>query len=361
MPPVHKRVWRQSAHKTHQLDKQYCIISRVNAPTLVIVWRVTEVCDLTCPFCAYGRGLTPARACADLPELQRAGRLLGDYAAQSGRTILVSWLGGEPLTWPPLLTLSRQFKQIYGLRLSVTTNGARLNSPAVQAALMEDFDELTVSIDGLAATHDRLRGRAGLWAGLESGLRRLAERKAAVGGGPRLRVNTVLMRETLGEFEALCEILAGWGVEEVTFNALGGRDRPEFYSDHALTVQDVAWLRGRLPGLRARVAARGLMIRGGPAYLERLHATGAGQPWPILDCGPGQAFWFIDERGRVAPCSFTTGGYGLPLSELRHVSDLEKLPARFAALQRGRRLAVCDDCPSTQVSGKFSIGAGESR
>jgi hypothetical protein len=36
------------------------------------------------------------------------------------------------------------------------------------------------------------------------------------------------------------------------------------------------------------------------------------------------------------------------------VDDLLALPARFAARQREKRAAACDDCRSTRVFAKFS-------
>lgn len=331
----------------------------MNAPTLVVVWRVTERCDLACPFCAYSRSLARSRSSAHPSELVRVGRLLGEYSARKSGPVLVSWLGGEPLAWPPLLSVSRQFKRDFGLDLGVTTNGVRLADPAVREALQNDFYDVTISLDGLAATHDRLRGRPGLWERTRDALRRMVEHRASTGCGPRLRINTILMRQTLSEFEGLCEMAADLGVDELTFNALGGRDRPEFYAGQALSPADLDDIRDRLEAVRVRVAPRGLVIRGGPDYLARLRETSAGRPWPVADCGPGQAFWFIDEHGWAAPCSFTSAGYGLSLRELRTVADLESLPERFAELQRNQRLAICDDCPSTQVFGKFARVAAE--
>src|SRR5439155_21528508 len=102
-------------------------------------------------------------------------------------------------------------------------------------------DEVTVSVDGVGPVHDALRGAPGLFQKIAEGvraLRRLSESRGA-GAGPRLKVNTVLMRDNLDGFEALCTEVAGWGVAELTFNALGGNDRPEFYPQHRLCVEQV--------------------------------------------------------------------------------------------------------------------------
>lgn len=319
---------------------------------LVIVWRITEACDLACPFCAYSRTLPRPRATANRAQVERLGVLLGQYTAQTGRPVLVSWLGGEPLLWKPLFEVSQQFKT-QGLKLSLTTNGTLLNNEDIRHQLVSTFDELTISVDGTAAQHDAWRGKAGLWSSLKANLQQLAALKKSLGHGPRLRVNTILMRDTVDGFDDLCLELAQWGVEELTFNALGGRDRPEFFPDHGLLPADLDRLRAQLPALRERLAPLGLTLLGDSHYLDRLTASAQNQYLAVTHCDPGTHFWFIDEQGVIAPCSYTGRGYGVPINEIQTVADVAHLPQHFAQLQRTHRLAICNDCPSTQVFGKF--------
>jgi MoaA/NifB/PqqE/SkfB family radical SAM enzyme len=326
----------------------------VSATQRVVVWRITEACDLGCGFCAYSRRLRRPRATADPKQVLAFGGLLSEYARVDSREVLVSWLGGEPLRWPPVWELSRTFAQELGLRISATTNGTALKSAEARQRLIDDFAEITISVDGLGPIHDELRGAPGLFEQLRASLKSLCDLKSRLGRGPRLRVNTILMRDSIYAFEDLCRDVAGWGVEEVTINALGGRDRPEFYPDHGLRPEDVAWFRRALPGIRERMAKLGLTILGSELYLNRLEASARNYHLPITDCHPGQQFLFVDERGFVSPCSYTTHGYGVHLSELHSPEDLYLLPARFAERRRQRRLAPCLDCPSTQVFGKFT-------
>ena len=334
-------------------------LAPVSAPSgaapLVVVWRISEQCGLACPFCGYSRELPRARAVADAAQVLAFGARLGAYAAATGRSVLVSWLGGEPLDWKPLADLSRTFKHEFGLRLGVTTNGMALRSETVRRRLAADYAELTVSVDGVAEQHDRLRGAPGLYQRLADGLCALRHMADQSGAGPRLKLNTVLMRDNLEQFEALCVQVAAWGVEEVTFNALGGNDRPEFHPQHSLRPEQLAWLRAALPGIRARVAPLGMRIAGSGAYLDRLEAAARGSAVPVADCGPGQRFLFIDERGIAAPCSFTGRGYGVSIDELVSPRDIERLPRRFAWLRRASTMAACRNCLSTQVFGKFEV------
>jgi MoaA/NifB/PqqE/SkfB family radical SAM enzyme len=320
-------------------------------PDLVVVWRVYEHCRLGCAFCGYSRTIHRPRYVADAEDLFAFGRILGDYQQLRGKSILVSWLGGEPLEWPRLAEVSHAFCEEYGLRVGVTTNGLPLQTAAVRSSLLADYDQVTVSIDGPAAFHDRVRGMPGLFERVRRYVARLraedAEEKLL------LRVNTILMRDNIESFPDFCRSMASWGFDELTFNQLGGNDRPEFYPDHRLLPGQVEWLREQLPDIRRRAAKRGMTIRAGERYLERIARSARNERWSIGDCQPATRLLFIDEHGRVSPCSFTSAGYGIALAELDSPEAIDALAARFAQRQSAQRLPACDDCLATHVFDKF--------
>ena len=324
---------------------------------MVVVWRVTERCNLACKFCSYDRDLARARNDADPQLVLSFGTVLAEYQHATGDSVLVSWLGGEPLLWAPLTDLTRTFRQDYGLRISTTTNGTCLGSARIRAHLLEYYSELTVSVDALGPLHDQLRGWPGAFVTLERYITDLADQKRLHRHGPVLRANVVLMRGNIADFEPLCVRLASWGIEEITFNQLGGKDRPEFYPDHRLLPQQAEDLAAQLPDLRNRLMAMGLRLRGSDVYARRIQATSRGERFPVHDCHPGQCFLFINELGRVAPCSFTASLFGIPAAEIASASDLRNVPRRFSELRRQRLSPVCEDCHSTQVFEKFDYAS----
>jgi MoaA/NifB/PqqE/SkfB family radical SAM enzyme len=310
---------------------------------LVVVWRVTERCNLACPFCRYDRRQAFPRRGADAAMVLAGGAALAAHRDATGQPVLVSWLGGEPYAWPPLVAMSRHFRHRLGLAVGVTTNGTALARADVRRHAVDDLDELTVSVDGLEERHDRLRGWPGGFAKLRDGIGWIAGEAGRRGSGPLLRANVVLMRDNAHELLALCRELARWGIAEVTFNALGGNDRPEFHAGHHLLPAQVAWLGARLPEWQAELAALGLRLRGGADYLQRIAATTVGRRLPVASCRPGESFLFVDEKGVASPCHFTTSAYGRPLAVA--------LADGFGGLPRA---PACDDCQSTQVFGKFA-------
>jgi MoaA/NifB/PqqE/SkfB family radical SAM enzyme len=322
---------------------------------MIVLWRITEVCNFGCAFCAYDRSLKRARRNGDPDEVMRFGRLLGDYAKATRTPLLLSWLGGEPLLWPPLFEISKGLRAEHALNISATTNGSTLHQKPTREAILSSFQELTVSVDGLEATHDAMRKFKSSWVRLRDGVTALLAEAKERALGFRVRANVVLTAHNLGEFQALCHMLADWGVSEITFNQLGGRDRPEYFPVNRLQGEHVRILRQMIAPLRAELASRGVRLCASDLYLDRLHASAHDQKLAVNDCAPGHGFLFIDEAGVVAPCSFTGHDYGVSTKDLRSVEDIAALPQMFAKARACKMMTVCNDCPSTQVFGKFAV------
>jgi sulfatase maturation enzyme AslB (radical SAM superfamily) len=320
---------------------------------MIVVWRVTTHCNLSCGFCAYARDLSLPRVEVDEAIVLRFARLLADYQERRAEPVMVSWLGGEPLLWKPIERLSALMAHELGLRVSATTNGTALKSTAMLRLIADDFAEITLSVDGPQAFHDAIRGWAGSFERLRLAVARLRELSSGREQRLLVRVNTVLMADNVHLFGGLCEELAAWGIDEITFNQLGGNDRPEFHRQHRLSAANIDELMQVLPELRDNSRRRGVKLSGGPEYLRRLRASATGQLLPVEQCQPGSEFLFVDEHGRIAPCSFTTTDYGVPVHDVITIEDLEGLAGRYTRARHEQRSRWCNDCPSTRVFAKF--------
>lgn len=317
------------------------------SPPYVVVWRVLTGCNQGCGFCAYDRSLPGARVSVPAATVLRLGRLFAAWSRIRGRPVLLSLLGGEPLLWPPLAEVLRELAA-EGLRLSLTSNGSRLERPEVRELLAATLSELTLSIDGPAALHDRLRGTPGAHARLLAAI----DAFVALPKRPRLRVNTVLMQSTVRHYPRLVAELAARGVDAFSWNLLGGRDRPEFEAAERMAYGP---LLRTLRGLDRIVPhlPPGVVLEGGGAYRERQFERLLDWPRPVQDCGPGQDFVFIDEHGRIGPCHFTLDRHALRIEGLVTTADLDLLPIRLRRRRARQPDPTCADCPSTQVFDKF--------
>ena len=166
---------------------------------------VTEKCSLRCTYCMPEEGL-PAIARRDLLAPREIGRLVGIAARDLG-VREVRFTGGEPLMRADLaeiLTASRTAAP--GLPMALTTNGIGLDK-RLPALLAAGLDRVNISLDTVDREHfarltrrDRLPAvLAGIAAAREAGLE-------------PVKVNAVLMRETLGDAADLLAWAVGAGV-----------------------------------------------------------------------------------------------------------------------------------------------------
>jgi sulfatase maturation enzyme AslB (radical SAM superfamily) len=322
-----------------------------HANALIVVVRVTSFCAQACRYCGFSREVRRDRREIDSAQLMAFGQQLSDYQSTYDRPVLVSWLGGEPYQWSKLWPISTLFSQDYGLSLGLTTNGVALCHATTRKRTLEIFDQLTISVDGPSSAHDLLRPMQGGFAALRENC--LALRNQDSTRSLWLRANMVLTRSNIEQFEDICMELVEWGINELTFNQLGGNDRPEFYPANRLLIDQVELFRSQLLEIRARMTERGLVIQGSDAYLDRIVSTTDNLPIPIDECWPGNKFLFVDEHGRMSPCSFTNESYGVEIGEIRSSCDLIELPLRFRTMRKLTPCRACGDCHATHVFDKF--------
>ncbi|MGN6546198.1 MAG: radical SAM protein, partial [Aureliella sp.] len=304
-----------------------------------------------CRYCGFSREVLLPRREIDADQLLAFGQALSEFQTATGRPVLVSWLGGEPYQWSQLWPVSERFQRQYGLSLGITTNGNALASQQIRQQTKLRFDQLTLSVDGLAADHDAVRQRPGGYMRLRESCQRLREEDSS--GTLWIRVNMVLMRSNIAHFAGACRELIAWGVNEVTFNQLGGNDRPEFYPENCLLPEQVAAFRAELPKLREEFSSHGVRIAGSDHYLSRIAATTAGRRMPIEDCRPGTRFLFVDEAGQVSPCSFTSRSCSVTMTQLTAGHQITDLPQMLAERRAAAPIAACRDCHATHMFDKF--------
>jgi radical SAM protein with 4Fe4S-binding SPASM domain len=148
--------------------------------------------------------------------------------------------------------------------------------------------------------------------------------------------------------------LAEWKVSEITFNQLGGRDRPEFYPDNRLTERQADELPELINKIRGSLSKTKTKLISSEGYLRRIQASAHDRLLPIIDCQAGNYYLFVNAKGKVAPCSFTIEEYGRDISSILNTEDFESLPYSFQTGKRNSQALACKDCPCTNVHGKFS-------
>jgi radical SAM protein with 4Fe4S-binding SPASM domain len=195
------------------------------APRPVVVWAVTRACNLRCQHC-YAAA-TPGPGADELTGDE--GRdLLAQLADYEVPAVLFS--GGEPLARPDTLDLMRHARGL-GLRCTLSTNGLLIDDAVAGALVDMGVTYVGISLDGLPATHDRLRGQRGAFDGTLEAIRRC--RRHGLRVGVRFTVHG-LNRAEMGPLIQLCD---REGIDRLCVYHLAYAGRGERMASVDLTAQ----------------------------------------------------------------------------------------------------------------------------
>jgi radical SAM protein with 4Fe4S-binding SPASM domain len=164
------------------------------ARPIYAVWEITLACDLACRHCGSRAG----RARPDELSTEECLDLVRQMAALGVREVTL--IGGEAYLREDWLEIVRAISAA-GMTPSTTTGGRGIDSERARAAREAGLTSASVSIDGLGATHDRLRGVHGSHAHALAAIRNL---RAA---GVPVAVNTQINRLSMPELPAVLALI----------------------------------------------------------------------------------------------------------------------------------------------------------
>ncbi len=144
-------------------------------PGPVVIWNLVRRCNLTCKHC-YS-----ISADKDFPgelNTQEVFAVMDDLKRFRVPVLILS--GGEPLLRPDLFDIATRAKAM-GFYVGLSSNGTLIDDGNI--GRIEDcrFDYVGVSLDGIAATHDRFRRKEGAFEASMRGIRLCRERGIKVG------------------------------------------------------------------------------------------------------------------------------------------------------------------------------------
>jgi hypothetical protein len=137
-----------------------------------IFFSINSECGLKCKMCDVGSRNPEATLYKFLhpsPHAVLSVQTIENVAREvQGKTERFAFIGTEPMLHPDLDQISAVTKR-YGVKTQLTTNGINLDKK-YKVIIDNGVDELWLSIDGPPAVHDDIRGHAGLFENIHSGL-----------------------------------------------------------------------------------------------------------------------------------------------------------------------------------------------
>ncbi len=173
-------------------------------PLRYLFLEITQVCNLDCRHCGSDCSADARTGALNTEEWLQVIDKVADTAPREGLQIVIT--GGEPLCHSDLGAIVGRI-QTRSIPWGMVTNGWPLTRERAQTLLSLGMKSVTLSIDGLEATHDVFRGREGSWRRAIDGLRHLVELRATA-----LDVVTCTFPGNLSELDDLRDLLHDVGV-----------------------------------------------------------------------------------------------------------------------------------------------------
>jgi len=296
------------------------------AAPLMVVWNMTQACNLRCIHCYQNATARPAH-----DELTLAEKLEAIDQMGAAGVPFLAIAGGEPLVskdlWP-VLERARERR----IHVSLATNGTLLTRDNVARLIASGVKYVEVSVDSVVPEeHDKFRGQPGSWRRSVEGIR------TSVAAGMRTGFATCFTRrsvETVDEAVALAIALGCRTFSHFNFIPVGrGRDM----LDADLTPSQREWLMRKLVGhlqegrinviSTAPQFGRSCVAYAPPDGIFATGHAGAGKGAKTMvlsryvgGCGAGRCYCAMQPNGDITPCVYIPT---LRVGNLRRQSFME--------------------------------------
>jgi nif11-class peptide radical SAM maturase 3 len=270
--------------------------------TSYVVWEITLNCNLACSHCGSRAGdsrsdeLSTAEA-LDLVEQMR------DVGIKE-----VTLIGGEAFMRPDWLEIAAAIDRA-GMWCSITTGGFGVSLDMAKKMKAAGIKGASVSIDGLEATHDGLRGRTGSWKSALQTMKHLQE--VGIVLGCNSQINRLSAPELPRVYELIREVgIVAWQIQ-LTVPMGNAADR----EDILMQPYELLDLYPMLARIARQSIRDGIQIRPGNNIgyygpYERL-IRGQDTDWGFWEgCSAGLTILGIEADGKIKGCpSLPTTAY----------------------------------------------------
>lgn len=294
-----------------------------------LILHVTRRCNYRCRHCFVDKTKGEEISLGDCRRLAR----------EVGRILWLDIGGGEPFLRDDLPEIVAAFSaQI----VMIPTNGSLPERILEQLGRMRAMTRaqigISLSVDGLRESHDRIRDKPGSWDTVWSTYERLRRVE-----GISVKINTVITNENWQEIPELMDVV--WEKKPDFHSLILLRDTP---SDSALRLPTLPELRGLVPGILRGQArydygrnplAAGLLRN----YHRRLWEVSLGtleRQTQVVPCLAGQVHLVVASDGAVSPCELLPTVGSIATQPWREI-------LQGAALARSRRSIARKECHCT--------------
>ena len=301
-----------------------------------VQWHLTERCNLRCRHCYQS---------VAVPEMSYQ-EICG--AIDNIRSAFQSWVtlynmemspsfhftGGEPFLRKDLFEILGYVRSC-GFPVSLMSNGTLIDGDMARRIKEAGVSDVQVSLDGLEATHEHLRGKGSFRRTL-AGIRDLAAQ------GVEANINLTVSRLNMGETGELVRLAEELGVGAIAFSRLVPTGRGKGLSSEVLAREEVAHFYDELQRFKDR--SRVVVTSRDPlAAISGMEGDIPQAEMPVGGCAAGIFGVTITADGTIMPCR----RMDLPVGNIREVSFRElwvESPVLWSLRKRESYHGGCESC-----------------
>lgn len=260
------------------------------------VWEVTLKCNLACQHCGSraGNARQSELSTAEAFELVRQ---LADVGITE-----VTLIGGEAFLRPDWLEIIAAIHDA-GMTPTMATGGFGISLATAQKMKDAGLAQVSVSVDGLEASHDRLRGRKGSHRQCFEAMRNFREVGLPFG------INTQVNRDSIVELPALYDSICGAGARGWQYTLTVPMGNATEWPEHILQPCELLDVYPVLARVTNRALAEGMVVMPGNdigyfgPYEELLRHSHIELGCWWQGCCAGAAGIGIEANGNIKGCS----------------------------------------------------------
>lgn len=254
---------------------------------LIIGWELTLACNLRCRHCGSSAGLPRSSELT----LEESLEICDQFPALLVQE--VNFTGGEPLIRPHWWKIASYLKEL-GINTKILTNGLNLDSSTVDRIKKVGIAGVGVSLDGLEATHDYIRGKEGLFQKILVGIDRVLNVDLP------LTIITTINSLNINEIHSLFKLLSSIGVKRWQIQPIFPLGRVNKEKELQLSKQEYMQLGESVKQLEPEAKKSNMEILPADSFgyftkLDTREPPWGGCPAGVLSCG-------ITSDGKIKGC-----------------------------------------------------------
>lgn len=287
-----------------------------------VLWQITNVCNYSCGYCIFASG--PEKIDGELATNEVLKALDG---LKSHDFTHLKFTGGEPFVRKDLVDILQHSCDL-GLVVDVSTNASHITQEKSERLASMGLNMVHISVDGhTKAIHEGIRGNKTYDKTIQ-GLQHLVKQEIYV------RVGTVLFTGNDQHLREMVEFCAEQGVNELAFSIMEPAGR--IAGDYSLVTRVNRRTLGDQIEALASEYEGSVKVRHN--FISSVNPDGEGI------CPGATKFLYIDNFGRVAPCTWVVekspayqSGLNLKTSSIDEVLGSQPIQGYLGMLEQSRK------------------------